>query len=463
MAAQVKRLQQKRCPGVVSQKISRSPGGIARWSQDQQAPVELSDAGGYHHHMRCFSLFIAMLIGTASPLTAATVQAVPADAFVDSIGVNIHAHYQGTVYDHDVNLKAALVKLGVRHVRDGLVDSQWPTYFARLNDLGRAGIKATLITGVPVDRVLPVAGQLRDAIEAFEGPNEVNLNNWTPERAAQYQKDLWTTVRADATWAQQPILCLSVTDYAYGAKLGDLSAYCDFGNIHPYAGGWEPENRHDWMKADLPTAFTGARAFSGTKPLMITEIGYTTHLAKSGHVAVTPEVAGIYLPRVLLTTFAHQVRRTFLYELFDLHGNPQEPEDNFGLVGKDGVTFKPAGTAMANLIRVLADPGPAFTPGTLDITLSETGARSTLFQKRDGTHVLALWLPTNMWDQSRPYGQKQVEDPADKPCTITFAKAPKRLTVISGLDTTLKETDAPATLPLALTISERVTLVRITH
>jgi hypothetical protein len=431
------------------------------WSQDQQTPVELSDAGGYDQPMRFYSFLTAMLIGTANQLTAATVQAVSADAFVDSIGVNIHAHYQGTVYDHDVNLKAALVKLGVRHVRDGLVDSKWPTYFSRLNDLGRAGIKSTLITGIPVDRVVPVAAQLRDSIEAFEGPNEVNLNNWTPERAAQYQKDLWSTVRADATWAQHPILCLSVTDYAYGAKLGDLSASCDFGNIHPYAGGWEPENRHEWMKSDLQTAFTGARAFSGAKPLMITEIGYTTHLAKSGHVAVTPEIAGIYLPRIVLTTFSRQVRRTFLYELFDLHGNPQEPEDNFGLVAKDGVTFKPAGTAMANLIRVLADPGPAFAVGTLDVTLSEAAARSMLFQKRDGTQWLAVWLPTSMWDQSRPYGQKQVEDPADKPCTVIFAKAPKRLTVISGLDSIMKETDAPAALPLSLRISERVTIVRI--
>ncbi len=392
---------------------------------------------------------------------AETVRAIPADHFVESIGVNIHTHYQGTVYDHASNLKAALQKLGVRHVRDGLVDSQWPVYFERLNDLGRAGIHATLITGFPVERVLAVATKLTDAIEAFEGPNEVNLNQWTPERASQYQKDLWTTIRADAAWAKHPILCLSVTDYDYGAKLGDLAGYADYGNIHPYPGGWEPENGAAWMKADLPTALAGGRRFTGDRPLIITETGYTTHKAKAGHVAVTPEMAGIYLPRLLMHAYTSGVQRTFLYELFDLHGNPQEPEDNFGLVRTDGVTFKPAGTAMANLIGILRDPGPTFVPTTLDLTLSEPKARSVLFQKRDGVFHLAVWLPSNLWDQGRPYGQKQQDDPPDLPCTIALAKPAKTITRLSGLDTTLETTPLPAGSSITLTLSERVSIVRI--
>ncbi|HEX3133752.1 MAG TPA: hypothetical protein VHX44_09255 [Planctomycetota bacterium] len=412
--------------------------------------------------MRFPPLLIAALSSATIPLTAASVQATSADAFVDSIGVNIHTHYQGTVYDHAVNLKAALVKLGVRHVRDGLVDSTWPVYYERLNDLGRSGIKATLITGFAVDRVLPTAAKVKEVIEAFEGPNEVNLNHWTPERASQYQKDLWATVRADATWNAVPVVSLSVTDYAYGAKLGDLSPFTDFGTIHPYAGGWEPENHCDWMKADLQSGIDGARAFTGTKPLIVTEIGYTSHQAKAGHVAVTPAVAGVYLPRVLLNTFSHGVQRTFLYELFDLHDNAQEPEDNFGLVHTDGETFKPAGVAMANLIHVLADPGPICKPGALDLTLSAAEARSQLFQKRDGTFLLAVWLPTSLWDQSRPYGQKQVEDPADKPCTVTFATAPKHLAVISGLDSTVSETQLASAATITLTASERVTILHIT-
>lgn len=411
--------------------------------------------------MRCISFLSVMLIGTASPLTAATVQAVSADDFVDRIGVNIHTHYQGTVYDHPVNLKGALVKLGVRHVRDGLVDSKWPTYAERLNDLGRSGIKATLITGLPIERVLPSAMMVKDAIETFEGPNEVNLNNWTPERAAQYQKDLWKTVRADPTWAAFPIVALSVTDYDYGAKLGDLSAVADFGNIHPYAGGWEPENNHTWMKSDLPTALAGARKFTADKPVMITEIGYTTHQAKAGHVAVTPEVAGVYLPRILLATARLEVRRTFLYELFDLHGNPQEPEDNFGLIRTDGTTFKPAGIAMMHLIRVLNDPGPKFTPGSLNLTVNEPSAQVHVLQKRDGVFYVAVWLATSLWDQSRPYGQKQVEDPVDKPCTLTVQPPAKRVTAISGFDTVLAEKILPTGASFTITASERVTVLRI--
>jgi len=411
--------------------------------------------------MRLRPLLIAALSSAVLPLTAATVQATSADAFVDTIGVNIHTHYQGTVYDHPVNLKAALVKLGVRHVRDGLVDSSWPPYYERLNDFAKAGIKATLITSSAIERVLPTAMKLKDAIEAFEGPNEVNLNNWTVERASQYQKDLWTTVRADAAWNAIPIVSLSVTDYDYGAKLGDLSGVCDFGNIHPYAGGWEPENGHNWMKADLPSGLKGGRLFSGTKPMIVTEIGYTNHQGKTGHVAVVPEAAGVYLPRVLLNTFRHGVQRTFLYELFDLGLDPNEQEHHFGLVHNDGTTFKPAGTAMMNLIHVLADPGPSFTLGQLDVALSEPSARSQLFQKRDGSFFLAVWLPTCLWDQSRGYGQKQYEDPADKPCTVTITPTPKRITAISGLDTTLKRQVLLAGKTVTVTASERVLILQV--
>jgi hypothetical protein len=407
------------------------------------------------------SLTLAALCSAAFPLTAASVQATAADAFVDTIGVNIHTHYQGTVYDHPQHLTDALVKIGVRHVRDGLVASTWPTYYERLNGFGKAGIKATLITGIAADQVLETATKLKDAIEAFEGPNEVNLNHWTVEAAAQYQKDLWKTVRADAAWNAIPIVSLSVTDYDYGARLGDLSAYADFGNIHPYAGGWEPENRCDWMKADLPSGLSGAQKFTGTRPIIVTEIGYTNHHGKAGHVAVPPEVAGIYLPRVLLNTFSHGVKRTFLYELFDMGRDPNEQEHHFGLAENDGTTFKPAGTAMMNLIHVLADPGASFTAGSLDVTLSEADVRSQLFQKRDGTFYLAVWLPSSLWDHSRAYGQKQVEDPPDKPCTVTFAVAPKRLTAISGLDSTLKEEALPTGATVTITASERVTILRI--
>ncbi|MBA3937829.1 MAG: hypothetical protein H0X38_10230 [Planctomycetes bacterium] len=414
--------------------------------------------------MSTASLVLAAVLSAPSftaTAAAATVPAVAADAFCDSIGVNIHVHYQGSVYDHATNLKAALQKLGVRHVRDGLVDSQWPTYFERLNDLGRSGIHCTVITGMPMARVLPLAAQAKEAIEAFEGPNEVNLNGWTVERAAQYQKDLWTTIRADAAWNQDPILCLSVTDYDYGARLGDLSAFADCGNIHPYPGGWEPENGSAWMKADLPTGLAGGRKITGSKPMMITETGYTTHRAKAGHVAVTPEMAGIYLPRMLLHTFASGVKRTFIYELFDLHDDPQDPEANFGLIRSDGVTFKPAGIAMGNLLTVLRDPGAPFAAAPLDVTLSEAQARSALFQKRDGVYYLVVWLPSNLWDQSRPYGQKQQSDPPDLPCTITFARAPKAVTGITGLDATLNEKVLVAAKTVSIVVSERVTVLRI--
>lgn len=113
-------------------------------------------------------------------------RATPADAFVDSIGVNIHLHYNDTIYGDFPKLKGALAEVGVRHVRDGLVDSEWQPYFERVNELAAAGIRFTFITDMKLDRLVPVAEKVKGAIEAFEGPNEVNLNKWTVEDARNY-------------------------------------------------------------------------------------------------------------------------------------------------------------------------------------------------------------------------------------------------------------------------------------
>ena len=143
-----------------------------------------------------------LLPGSASAAPAA---ATPADAFVDSIGVNIHLHYDNTIYGDFPKVKSALAEVGVRHVRDGLVDSKWQPYFDRVNELAASGIKFTFITSLPMERLAPVAEKVKGAIEAFEGPNEVNLNKWTVENARNYQRDLWQTVKAGA-FAKTPVV-----------------------------------------------------------------------------------------------------------------------------------------------------------------------------------------------------------------------------------------------------------------
>ena len=409
----------------------------------------------------------ALLGWLPAPASAAPVAATPADAFVDSIGVNIHLHYDNTIYGDFPRVKSALQEVGVRHVRDGLVDSKVEPYFERVNELAAAGIKFTFITSLPLDRLAPVAEKVKAAIEAFEGPNEVNLNkSWTVESSRNYQRELWQTVKAGA-FSKTPVLALSVTDFNWAKELGDLSAWCDFGNVHPYPGGWEPENSASWMRAALESGIETARANCGAKPIMITETGYQSATKRGGegggHVPVSEQAAGIYLPRLFLHAYRSGIVRTFWYEFLNSGHSADDAESNFGLFKNDGVTIKPNGRALKHMIGLLADAGPKFAPGSLDFTLSDPKAQSVLLQKRNGEFWLALWLKTNLWDGSRPYGQKQEVDPKDSECTVTLAGDFAAVTVHEQIDAEAPQKRAIAySTSFPLTLSERVLFLQIT-
>jgi hypothetical protein len=77
----------------------------------------------------------------------------------------------------------------------------------------------------------------------------------------------------------------------------------------------------------------------------------------------------------------------------DLNTTQPSSENNYGLVHSD-FSPKPAFTAVQSLLHLLSDPGAAFTPGQLSYSLSgnTTDVQHLLFQKRDGTFYLALWI-----------------------------------------------------------------------
>lgn len=404
--------------------------------------------------------FCALFARAADPVPVA---ASEADRFVDRIGVNIHLHYHDTIYGDFAKVKSALLELGVRHVRDGLVDSQWPPYYDRNRELAAAGIRCTFITGLPVERLAEVAGRVKDSLEAFEGPNEVNLNKWSVEGARNYQRQLWDSVKA-GPFAATPVVALSVTDLTWAEQLGDLGAWCDFGNAHPYPGGWCPENGNAWMRADIASGLETARANCGAKPVIVTETGYNNKTSPGGHVPVSRGMAGAYLPRLFLNNHRHGIARTFWYELFNLHDKPTDEESNFGLYENDGTTPKPAGHAMRNMISLLRDPGPSFKPGRLDFALSRPEVQSVLFQKRNGEFWLTLWLPQSLWDESRPYGQKQEVRPAPVDCEIRIAGEVTSVTRHGNLDGATPEVRTIATpARFTLPVSARVQLLQITR
>jgi hypothetical protein len=374
---------------------------------------------------------IALGLGALFPLHAAgDVKARQADSFVDSIGVNIHTPFSDTPYVSDFEgVRGRLDELGVRHVRDVLFPDR-PDQYERLDELAAAGIGTTLVIGSPAEPagtregLLEIAADDLEGIDALEGPNEYSTYTpFDPEWKAHlitYQRALYEEAKADPALASLPVVGPSIV-HNDQAALGDIAADLDFGNIHSYPFGNPPDK--------LGAAIAKAEFNSGPKPIMATETGYHTALKWEGeHPPVDEATMATYMPRLFLEYFRWGIVRTFSYELLDEFPDPdgEDSESNFGLVRHD-LTPKPAFEALRNAIRIFEDPGPSFTPGALDYTLSEggveiagpesTGLHKVLLQKRDGSFYLALWRTSSVWD---PATGQAVAAPA-QPLEITIA------------------------------------------
>jgi hypothetical protein len=175
--------------------------------------------------------------------------------------------------------------------------------------------------------------------------------------------------------------------------VGDISAYLNYSAIHPYPGDGAPSSM-------LPYYRTNMQPLSKSRGFVATESGYHTLTSWTGpHAPVTEQAMARYIPRLYLEYFDAGIPRTYLYELIDQGTSPTTRENHFGLLRHDG-SEKPAYRALANMIAVLKDPGPGFTPGSLPFTISgdTLGVKRLLLQKRDGRFYLALWTAGSSYD-----------------------------------------------------------------
>jgi hypothetical protein len=359
------------------------------------------------------SAFAADAPAAAPALTP--VQARPADSLVDSYGVVTHLTYDS--YRDLPQVTEKLTELGVRHLRTRLYANNKYEYEA-MRSLAALGMRFNVVMGTPIaEKQTPeilvntlVKEMPSGVVESVEGANEWNLKdrpNWVSELRA-HQKRLYTAVKSNPVTRDLPVLAPALGMRKGYTELGDLSAYSDFGNNHLYPGGQQPSARIDETTA-------AERAVVGDKPIYYTEAGYHNALNTSGtHFPTTEAAAGTYAPQLLLEHFIRGTVRVYNYELLDEGSDPgkSDQEDNFGLVRHD-FTPKPAFTAMKNLLALAADPGPAFTPGSLAYRVdgAPSDLRQVLLQKRDGRFLLLLWREASVYDRV-----------AKKPLTVTPAK-----------------------------------------
>ena len=440
-----------------------------------------------------------------------------ADRFVDSICVDTHWSYGDTPYGQRyAEVKQKLIESGIRNVRDGL-------YQNRPQDLGKSGIRMTIVAEVPdhsngdEKTIQSIVNQIKTAnaagakIDAVEGPNEPDLF-WIPSRfdkkykgqgfpngVIAFQKDLYAAVKRDRATATLKVVgpSLGVTYDPGGGNpnpllKGSLANAVDWGNFHPYPGGnpfsfpfdYNTTPKYYWNSNfpsvnidEFPYNFDTYSPPFRPKPMATTETGYSTF-----NQWVSEKVHAKYMPRLFLEFFRKNVQRTCSYEFVDEFVDPGKTkrEANFGLLRHD-LSPKPAYNSVKNLIALLRDPGANFTPGGLAYSLDVRSVPNyrepvsqrvanydrtqyvhhVLLQKRDRTFYLALWHEVSNNDTSvQP--PREIQPPA-MPVTLKLGQPIRTVAVY-----TLSENGSIATTPTRLTnnqlelkVPDRVMIVKL--
>jgi uncharacterized protein YjdB len=373
-----------------------------------------------------------------APAPQPGVAAVWSDKFVGSVGVATHFSYWDlTPYGTNITrTMSAVTNAGFRFVRDALIvqtDAGWNNrYWGVLSSLTQQGVKIVLITQPGPGVSAPYANQSNldtavarigtSSILAFEGPNEVDLNNsqWGGlsaygANAHAYQAAMYQHAKQIAP--STTVIGLTTTSSSGSAPVGDLSGVMDFATMHPYPGGGLPLAHVASMESALSSLNLANKGW------WVTETGYhtapfaTQQLYQPG---VSETAQGKYATRLYLDYFNAGISHTATYELIDERADQTNAEMNYGLLHNDG-SPKPAYTAIKNLLALLADPGSSYSPGTLNYSLSGAPStlRQSLFQKRDGRFYLVLWNNVSVYD----YSAKHDVSNANVPVTLTFGAA----------------------------------------
>lgn len=328
----------------------------------------------------------------------AQVQAIQADDVVNSIGVNTHFSYTNTYYYQEYAETIAAIKAaGIRHIRDGY--NPWPAgspMYTIHNAVAAAGIGTDLMipfnaATTPSDLV--TFQSLAKDVEMVEGPNEIDLNggsNWLSDLLG-----FVPTVKEIGSALNVPVLGPSLMEQADFYKVGNLAPMMTYNNLHIYFGDRNPGN-NGWGSGDKEGHVYGsinwwldcAHGDAPGVPVYVTETGYNAVPVTHSAWDVSESVAAVYAVQTVFEMLNHGINRSYIYELMD------EPSASAEGIMNANLTPKPSYTAIQSLIGLLSDPGPSFTPGTLQYTLtgSTQNVHQLLMQKRDGSFYLALWV-----------------------------------------------------------------------
>ena len=374
---------------------------------------------------------------------ATSYPAVWSDLLCQNSGTNTHQSWRTSVYANDAAVLDILRRSGVRFARDKLVprSSVQHDAYRMFRDSG-IRVHSTVLsenldaTRADVDAFMAKAVELGGPamFSGFEGPNEPNAQggDWlaktiTLMRHIRESRDAHgLSMIPLAGPSLHNTLAMRNGDYDKLAA-ADVKRYTDKGALHFYPGGRDLGRRLDKMVTIARRAYPG-------QEIVLTETGWNTGIGVAGAKMTVPEdVQAVYAARALAQAFVRGVRISLYEALDDEPGMGssawQEHWGHFAACpSRDPSTWRDK-LALASVRKVLtacADPGPAYTPAPLRVSIdAPTDVRKLLLGKRDGTYRLLLWRDVDIYDpvkhQRREVGTRAV--------SITTAAGAKRVSV----------------------------------
>jgi hypothetical protein len=335
---------------------------------------------------------------------------------------------------------SALENLGVRHIRDNpgtSSSSSWCGAYATLYsnssitvDAGNA-LSYNYASPSPLpDSDLAAAYQCAgSSLVEYEGMNEPDAQGASPSPSTWQQLAYNTSqqlylARANAspTYFPTSIKLLdsplgnptegnsssagAITSGPLGS--GSLQSYVDYGNIHPYGLQAVAVDNPGNQAAPDPYGPAGKLTtdinweqqlhLNGTTvSVEATEYGIQNpdNNGADGENYVSKGNQGKYDLRGYLAGFqTGQINRMNIYEL----ARQDSQNISFGIMDCN-LNPEPAYTAIENFNRIIKDPGSGFTPTPLNYAWSgPNDVQIVTLEKRDGSHWLVMWRPTNIHD-----------------------------------------------------------------
>jgi len=314
--------------------------------------------------------------------------ALTADSFTDTLGVNTHLDFGGT-YANLAQVEADLEYLGLPNARDSAetaADAQTWLQVAQVTGVKFDDyIAETSQAGMQLDMSYMTQLASEGILSAVEGGNEEDDS---------YPQSLGNTMAATALVQQQLFalgqqLGLPVINMSFGSgwtaannwqgdygAVGNLSAYATYANAHTYPNpGQLPNATIEALNAD-------AKLAAVSRPVMTTEIGWTTTSFSEAAIAQ-------YAVDATLDGISDGDAAMYFYAMYD------DSSGTFGLFDSNG-TARPAATALHDLTTLLKDAGTGastFQTGSLNYILSgtQTTDNSVLIEKSDGSYWIGLW------------------------------------------------------------------------